>query len=107
MSHLYGILGIANGADSAQVKSAFRKLAKASHPDLHCGDKEAERRFKEISRAYETLGNPEARAEYDAECAEARARARSRFRSAAATMSATFVLTVGSGLVVAGWLSGV
>lgn len=101
MSDFYGVLGVSKRADGAQIKFAYRKLAKRCHPDLHGGDKRAELRFKELSRAYETLSKPEARAEYD----EARARVlRRRARSVAATMSASFVFTVSSGLLVAMWL---
>jgi len=104
MSHLYGVLGIARDADNAQVKSAYRNLAKAYHPDLRGG---SEQRFREISHAYETLVNPERRAAYDAESAQMRGTARRRLKSAVATMAASFMLTVGSGMFVAGWLLGV
>lgn len=101
MSSLYGVLGIPRDADKARVKSAFRSLAKAYHPDHRGGD---EQRFREISHAYGILVNPERRAAYDA---ERRARARQRLKSAVATMAASFMLTVGSGVFVAGWLLGV
>jgi DnaJ-class molecular chaperone len=107
MSHLYRVLGLAKGADSIELKSAYRKLAKLHHPDLHGGDKDAERRFKEICSAYETLSDPDSRAAYDAVCAEARARARRQLRSAVATMSATFAVTVSSGMLLVGWLAAV
>jgi molecular chaperone DnaJ len=82
-------------------------LAKGCHPDLHGGSERAERRFKEVCSAYETLASPGARAAYDAECAQERARARRRLWGAATTMAASFALTVGSGIFVAGWLLGV
>jgi curved DNA-binding protein CbpA len=104
MSQLYGVLGVARRADSAQIKTAFRKKAKACHPDLHGGDKAAEERFKEINLAYETLGKPEARAHYDAVCAQERALRWRHIRSAAATMTASFCLTVSSGALVGMWL---
>jgi molecular chaperone DnaJ len=107
MSNLYGVLGVSSKADAAAVKAAFRRLAKASHPDLHAGDARAEQRFKEISLAYETLGDPEARTTYDAECAAERRRAWRHLRSVAATMSASFVLTVSWGYVAAKWWLGV
>jgi curved DNA-binding protein len=103
MPHLYGVLGIATDADKAQVKIAFRNLAKTCHPDRQGGD---ESRFKEINQAYSTLINPSKRAAYDARCAQARAYARRRFAGVAATMAASFALTVGSGVAVAGWLLG-
>ena len=103
MSHLYRVLGVGRRADSAQIKSAFRALAKTCHPDLHGGSATAERRFRDIWHAYETLANPTSRAAYDA---LERARARQRFRSVATTMAASFAITVGSGAFVAGWLLG-
>ena len=107
MSNLYGVLGVSSKADTAALKAAYRRLAKASHPDLNAGDRRAEQRFKEVSLAYETLGDPEARAAYDAECAAERRRARRELRGVAATMSASFVLTVTWGYVAAKWWLGV
>lgn len=104
MTNLYKVLGLAHTADNAQIKVVFRELAKTCHPDLHAGDSRAEQRFKEINLAYETLRNPERRATYDLARSQARAAARRRFRSAAATMSASFVLTVSSGLIAGVWL---
>jgi curved DNA-binding protein CbpA len=104
MSNLYAVLGVTRRASDQQIKVAFRRLAKTCHPDLHGGDKGAEQRFKEISRAYETLGDAEARAGYDKACAEERARTRRRQMHAAATMSASFLFTLSSGLLVGLWL---
>jgi curved DNA-binding protein CbpA len=101
MSHLYGVLGVPRDADNARLKAAYRTLAKACHPDLPGG---SDQRFKEISLAYTTLGNPERRAAYDAEMRAVFCR---RLKSAAATMAASFGLTVGSGIFVAGLLLGV
>ena len=98
MSHLYGVLGIPKNADNGQVKAAYRTLAKVCHPDRPGG---SERRFREISLAYATLGNPVRRAAYDA---ERRALFCRRLKSAAAMMAASFGLTVGSGIFVAGLL---
>jgi molecular chaperone DnaJ len=103
MPHYYGVLGIAADADNAQVKAAFRTLAKTCHPDLQGGDA---LRFKEISQAYATLANPARRAAYDARYARVHGGARRGLAGAVATMSATFALTVGSGMAVAGWLLG-
>lgn len=61
----YEILGLKKGATTEEIRSAYRKLAKTSHPDLHPGDKAAEERFKEISAAYEFLSDEERRARYD------------------------------------------
>ena len=107
MSNLYGVLGVSSKADSAALKAAYRRLAKASHPDLNAGDVLAEERFKTISLAYETLGDAEARATYDAQCAAQRRRGTRELRNVAATMSASFVLTVSWGYVAAKWWLGV
>lgn len=61
----YEVLGVARNATAEQIRSAYRKLAKAHHPDLRPGDKAAEERFKEISAAYELLSDAEKRAQYD------------------------------------------
>jgi len=106
MAELYRSLGVTRTASHEQIKSAFRKLAKKCHPDLHAGDRRAEQRFKEINLAYETLGNPERRALYDAACMQARIRARQHFRRAAATMCASFLLTVSSGVSMGVWFFG-
>ena len=61
----YEILGINKDASEAEIKSAFRKAAKQYHPDLHPGDAEAEKKFKEINEAYEVLSDPQKKAQYD------------------------------------------
>ena len=61
----YEVLGVSRGADDAELKKAYRKLAKKYHPDMNPGDKEAERKFKEASEAYEVLSDPEKKAKYD------------------------------------------
>jgi curved DNA-binding protein CbpA len=106
MSDFYAVLGVAKTADSQQIKTAFRALAKTCHPDLHGSGGNAEQRFKAIGAAYETLGNLETRASYDLARADGRNKARKRLRRAAATMSATFVLTVSSGLLAGLWVIG-
>lgn len=63
---LYKTLGVAKGASDAEVKSAYRKLALKWHPDKHKGDKEAEKKFKEINKAYEVLSDKKKRDQYDA-----------------------------------------
>ena len=65
MKDLYEVLEIESTATEAEIKTQYRKLAKKYHPDLNPGDKEAEARFKEISAAYEVLGNAEKRKQYD------------------------------------------
>ena len=62
----YKILGVSKGVADADLKKAYRKLAKENHPDLHPGDSAAEARFKDISEAYDVLSDPEQRREYDA-----------------------------------------
>lgn len=65
MANLYSILGVSQSATDAEIKSAFRKLAKELHPDHNKGNDAAERRFKEVSAAYAILGDKEKRAKYD------------------------------------------
>jgi molecular chaperone DnaJ len=62
----YKILGVAKDVSDADLKKAYRKLAKENHPDLHPGDAAAEAKFKDISEAYDVLSDPEQRREYDA-----------------------------------------
>ena len=61
----YAVLGVKPGATDREVQRAYRRLAKANHPDANAGDAAAEERFKEISAAHEVLGDPEKRKEYD------------------------------------------
>lgn len=61
----YGILGVAQGASSEDIKKAYRKLALETHPDRNPGDSLAEERFKKISEAYGVLIDPQKRAQYD------------------------------------------
>lgn len=61
----YEALGVTRTADDKTLKAAFRKLAMQYHPDRNPDDPEAERKFKEIGEAYETLKDPQKRAAYD------------------------------------------
>lgn len=61
----YAILGVAKNSSEAEIKKAFRKLARKYHPDLNPGDKQAEAKFKEINEAYEILSDADKRSKYD------------------------------------------
>src|SRR5689334_16575894 len=61
----YKALGVKKDAEQAEIKKAYRKLARQYHPDHNDGDEKAEARFKEISEAYDVLGDPEKRKQYD------------------------------------------
>ena len=63
--NLYHILGISKTASEAEIKSAYRKLARKYHPDLNKDNQEAADKFKEISCAYDILGDKEKRQKYD------------------------------------------
>jgi DnaJ-class molecular chaperone len=65
MKDLYTILGVAKGASPQEIKSAYRKLAKKHHPDANPGDAKVEEKFKEISSAYNILGDEKLKAKYD------------------------------------------
>ena len=62
----YAALGVPKTATEAEIKKAYRKLAMEHHPDRAKGDKKiSEKKFKEISEAYETLSDPKKRSSYD------------------------------------------
>lgn len=61
----YEVLGVSKGASEADVKKAFRKLARKYHPDVNPGDKSAEQKFKELNEAYEVLSDSKKRQQYD------------------------------------------
>ncbi len=62
---LYKTLGVDKKASAEEIKKSYRKLARQYHPDQNSGDKRAEERFKEISSAYDVLGDADKRKEYD------------------------------------------
>jgi molecular chaperone DnaJ len=61
---LYGVLGVDHDANGDEIRRAYRRLARELHPDINA-DPEAERRFKEITAAYQTLSDPARRRQYD------------------------------------------
>jgi curved DNA-binding protein len=61
----YETLGVSRGAKEEEIKKAYRKLARKYHPDLNPNNKQAEEKFKEVSEAYEVLGDAEKRGKYD------------------------------------------
>lgn len=61
----YEVLGVDRSAGEDEIKKAYRKMAKKYHPDLHPGDAEAEKNFKEVNEAYEVLSDGDKKARYD------------------------------------------
>ena len=61
----YAVLGVKSDASAKDIKQAYRRLAQQYHPDKNAGDPSAETRFKEVSEAYEVIGDAETRKEYD------------------------------------------
>jgi curved DNA-binding protein CbpA len=102
----YSVLRVAPKASDAEIKSAFRTLAKACHPDVRPGDRGAEETFHEARQAYLYLSNPENRRLYDDYLESQRAAERVRRRRALRTMSASFLLTVAAVALAAVWWQG-
>ena len=67
MKDWYLVLGVSRQASETEIKASYRRLAKQYHPDMHPGDSECERRFRDISEAYSILSDPEKRRKYDGE----------------------------------------
>src|SRR3954463_15563175 len=61
----YAALGVSKDASAADIKKAYRKLARTYHPDANNGDAKAEEKFKEVSEAYDVLSDANKRKEYD------------------------------------------
>jgi DnaJ-class molecular chaperone len=61
----YEVLGVSRDASDAEIKKAYRKLARQYHPDRNPGDKAAEAKFKEVQEAHDVLGNKDKRTQYD------------------------------------------
>ncbi len=61
----YSVLGVKRDASERDIKQAYRRLARKHHPDVNPGDKEADKKFKEINEAYEVLSDKEKRQKYD------------------------------------------
>ena len=62
----YAVLGVARDASADEIRAAYRRAARASHPDVNPGDESAHERFKRVQLAYEVLGDAGRRAAYDA-----------------------------------------
>src|SRR6476620_7914032 len=65
MAELYSQLGVARGADEADIKKAYRKLAKELHPDRNRDNPKASERFSKVTSAYDILSDKDKRAQYD------------------------------------------
>jgi hypothetical protein len=97
----YAALGLRPDADTARIKAAYRLLVKQFHPDVSAANASEEQRIRAINDAYQVLADPAARAEYDQELRHRRAEAGARFWRSFAAGVVAFVLTVGSGVLVA------
>lgn len=65
MNEYYTVLGLKPTANNAEIKKAYREMAKKYHPDLHPGDADTEKKFQFINEAYAVLSDPDKRSQYD------------------------------------------
>ncbi len=93
----YKILGVPRTATQADIKKAFRKLARQHHPDQNAGDKSAEQRFKDVNEANEVLSDPEKRKLYDELGANWEAYSRAGAGAGAARRALAAIRSRGSG----------
>src|SRR5262249_26009910 len=91
---LYEELGLPPGADEAQIKSAYRELARRVHPDVNAGDATSAQRFAEISHAYEILTDERARSAYDHALTWQQAHIRRHYALLGVFAAATFAVTL-------------
>jgi curved DNA-binding protein CbpA len=102
MTTLYDLLGARPDDDAESLRNAFRKAAKANHPDLHGGDPDASSRFKQIVAAYDVLRHAEQRATYDQLLEFERKQLRSKSKRAISYFISDAVAAVGLASVLAG-----
>src|SRR5262245_52524983 len=95
----YDVLGVRRNASDKTIRMAFRKAAKASHPDLNAGDPTAEQQLRQVIAAYEILKKPQRRADYDRYLRSSR---RASVRGFAMTAVASLLSGIVTALVV--WL---
>ena len=71
MVNYYEILKVSPKASNAEIKSAYRRLARKLHPDKNAGSEEKAREFAKVAKAYGVLGDPKQRADYDRQLLQA------------------------------------
>jgi curved DNA-binding protein CbpA len=104
--HLYDLLGVDPNDDAENLRKAYRKAAKESHPDHHGGDPEAALRFRQITEAYDLLRDAEQRAAYDQWLESERRPLRWKLKRAFRDMKRHIVSDVAAGAVLAVVLAG-